>query len=71
MKSRSEKEIINKALKASGNNAYLKTLRNGVAGTVLRDNKVCKIGPDGETTVIANIYMGVRKEIKSRTIKIR
>lgn len=71
MKTKSEKDLINKALKASGNNAYLKTLRNGVAVTILRDNKVCKIGPDGETTVIANINMDVRKTIKSRTIKLR
>lgn len=71
MKSKSEKELINKALKVSGKNAYEKALRNGVAVTVLRDNNVCRVAPDGETTVIAKIDLAARKSIKSKTIKIK
>jgi len=71
MKSNTEKDLINKRLKASGNSAYKKALSRGITVTVLKDNNVCRIGPDGETTVIAKIDTSVRKKLTPGTIKIK
>ena len=71
MKSNTEKEIINKKLKASGNSAYKKALSRGISVTILKDNNVCKIGLDGETSVIAKIDTSVRKKLSPGTIKIK
>jgi hypothetical protein len=71
MKGNTEKDLINKRLKASGNSAYKKALSSGITVTVLIDNNVCRIDPNGETTVIKQIDTGVRKKLNPGTIKIK
>lgn len=67
----SEKDLINKGLRISGKRAYTKTLENGVPVTVLKDNKICRIKPNGETTVLAQIEVGIRRKISSTTIRLK
>ena len=50
-----EKEIIENGLRKNGRRAYDQTLANGISVTVLRGNKICKIEPNGNVSVISEV----------------
>ncbi len=50
-----EKEIIENSLRRNGRRAYDQTLAKGISVTVLRGNKICKIEPNGNISVIAKV----------------
>jgi len=50
-----EKEIIENSLRRNGRKAYDQTLAKGISVTVLRGNKICKIEPNGNISVISKV----------------
>ena len=52
---KNEKDVILDGLRKYGRKAYDETLANGVPVTVLRGNKICRIEPNGNTSIVANV----------------
>ena len=52
---KNEKDVILDGLRKYGRKAYDETLANGVPVTVLRGNKICRIEPNGNTTILASV----------------
>ena len=61
-----EEEHIYKGINKSGGDAYLSALSNGVAVTVLQEDKIQRIYPDGRKEVIGQIIKKKQKTIATR-----
>jgi hypothetical protein len=67
---KSEQELIFEGLRKHGRSAYNATLSKGIAVTVLKGNKICKIDPDGKVSIIARIDKPVVK-VTRRSFKVK
>lgn len=66
---KNEKDIILDGLRKYGRKAYDETLANGVPVTVLRGNKICRIEPNGNTTILASLTQ-TKFKVSQKTFKL-
>lgn len=68
--SKNEKEVILDGLRKYGRKAYNETLANGVPVTVLRGNKICRIEPNGNTSIVASVSQ-TKFKVSQKTFKLK
>jgi hypothetical protein len=59
-----ERELIMNGLRKNGRKAYDQTLANGISVTVLRGNKICKVEPNGNISVVSEVVQSKFKVAK-------
>lgn len=65
-----EQEVIIEGLRKYGSRAYNTTIANGIAVTVLKGKKICRIDPSGEVSVVATMKK-VRVKVPNRTFSLK
>jgi hypothetical protein len=65
-----EQDVIIEGLRKYGRRAYDTTLENGVAVTVLKGKKICRIDPSGEVSVEETMKK-IRVKVSNRTFSLK
>lgn len=65
---KSDSEILRHAMKKSGDNAYLSTLKAGISVTILKGNKIQRINPDGKKVTISTIDLSNKRVLPNRIL---
>ena len=66
---KNEKDVILDGLRKYGRKAYDESLANGVPVTILRGNKICRIEPNGNTTIVASVTQ-TKFKVSQKTFKL-
>jgi limonene-1,2-epoxide hydrolase len=61
-----EEDYIHQGISQSGGEAYHRTLKSGIAVTVLQEDKIQRIYPDGRKVVIGQIERRKQKTTATR-----
>ncbi|HEY3370676.1 MAG TPA: hypothetical protein VGK10_07505 [Prolixibacteraceae bacterium] len=67
---KTEREVIVDGLRKYGRKAYDETLANGIPVTVLRGNKICRIEPNGNTTIVAKVSQ-TKFKVSQKTFRLK
>lgn len=61
-----EESVIRHALSVAGEDAYHRALSNGVAVTILQDDKIERVYPNGKKVVVRKVERVDRKVVAKR-----
>lgn len=66
-----EEDVIRKALESSGGKAYQVALDKGIAVTILHENSIKTIHPDGSEEIIRTLSQSGKKKKVSRRFLLK
>ena len=67
---KNEKDIIIEGLRIYGDSAYETTLASGISATVLRGEKICRIEPNGDVSIVARLTK-TKKKVSNKSFSLK